>query len=104
MLYTIKRLNRTVNLDDDLVDKYCQYDILRDQPFSIIVRSKYGHCPTQEELSDEDLSIICNDVLLAELKTLALLPEAMSVIKQNYDTLYKQTQEGKLVEYKIYSS
>lgn len=85
MLYTIKRLNRTVDLNDDLVNKYCEYESLRDQPFSIVVRAKYGHCPTEGEVSDAELSELCNSVLLSELKAMALLPKAVSVIEEKYD-------------------
>lgn len=101
MLYKINRLNRTVDLDDILVNKYCEYETLRDQPFSIVIRSKYGHCPTKEELSDEELSKICNEVLFSELKALALLPKALSVVAENYDDFVKQTKENKIIKYSL---
>ena len=54
MKYFITRLDRTVELDDILVQKYCEYENLREQPFSIVIKSKFGHKPTKEEISDEE--------------------------------------------------
>lgn len=88
-------------MNDALVKKYCEYETLRDQPFSIVVRSKYGHRPTQEEASDEELSRICNEVLLSELKALALLPNAIAVIDNKFEELQKQTKDGKYAEYQV---
>ena len=101
MLYTIKRINRTVELNDDLVKKYLEYDELRDQPFSIIIRTQFGHAPTEAEISDKDLSILCNDILLSELKALALLPKAVSVVENNYKELKDSTELGEMKEYPL---
>ena len=95
MLYTISRINRTVDLDNDLVSKYLEYDELHEQPFSIVVRTKFGHSPTKEEISDADLSSLCNEILLSELKALALLPNALSAIN---DEFIKKTQAGELLK------
>lgn len=87
MKYTIERLHRTVELNDELVEKYCQYDELHDQSFSIVVRTKFGHIPTEEEVSNEELSKICNDILLEELKALSLLPQAVLFADEHKDLI-----------------
>ena len=97
MKFTIGRLERTVELDDALVKKYCEYDELREQPFSIVIRTKFGHKPTPEEISDDDLSKLCNEILLSELKALAMLPAAVSMV----DQLEEQTRKGELAEYNL---
>lgn len=98
MLYTIGRINRTVNLNDDLVSKYLEYDELHEQPFSIVIRTRFGHAPSETEISDDDLSALCNDVLLSELKALALLPKAISFIDNNYINYKEQSENGELIE------
>ncbi len=82
MKYTITKIERTVNLDDELVNKYTQYDELRDFLFSIRIKSQFGHKPTIEEISDENLSKICNEVLLDELRALVLLPKAITFVEK----------------------
>ncbi len=101
MLYTINRINRTVNLNDDLVNKYLEYDELHEESFSIVVRTKFGHAPTETEISDDDLSALCNEILLSELKALALLPKALLIIHDNYTTYKQKTENGELIEQQL---
>ncbi len=99
MKYEIKRLNRTVELNDELVEEYKKYDVLRDAPFSIAVRTRYGHAPAKDEISDKELSEFCNNVLLAELKAFTLLPGALKVVTTEDYT--QETKDGKLMEYQL---
>ncbi len=101
MLYQINRINRNVELDDELVNKYLEYDELHEQIFSIVIRSEYGHAPTVDEVSNEDLSALCNEVLFSELKALALLPKAIMKIYDNYEEYIKKSNDGELVEYQL---
>lgn len=101
MIYRINRIGRTVDLDDALVNKYTEYDELHEQSFSIAIRTKYGHNPSEEEVTDEDLSIFCNDILLTELKALALLPKAVMLIDNNYPAYKELTKNGDLIERQI---
>jgi len=101
MKYTIKRLNRTVELDDELVQAYCEYETLRDQPFAIVIRTKFGHNPTVSEISDKNLSVLCNEILLAEMKAFALLPKAIDFIKRKETELYYNAKTGKHAEYSL---
>ncbi len=88
MLYRIERIGRTVDLDDDIVNEYLKYESsLRDQPFSIAIRSTYGHDPSESEASDEELSALCNDILLSELKALVYMPEVLKVWEKHKDSL-----------------
>lgn len=80
MEYYISKLNRTVALNDELVQEYCKYDELREHSFSIVIKTKFGHNPSQEEISDEELSALCNQILFSELKAFSLLPKALSTI------------------------
>ena len=82
----IEKLGRSVELDDALVKEYEKYGPLTDSSFVIVLLSRYGHAPSEDELSDGELSQICNDVLLSELKTYTLVPETSSFQKR-YDLL-----------------
>lgn len=101
MIYKIDRINRTVALDDNLASKYREYDEIHDQMFAIAIRIRYGHVPTASEASDDELSKLCNDVLLTELKAMALLPKAVQVVEDNYDFYKKQSSNGVLVDLKM---
>lgn len=54
MLYNISKLNRTVELSDELVSEYTKHDELREHSFSIVVKAKFGHAPSADEISDEE--------------------------------------------------
>ena len=101
MQYTITKIGRTVTLDDKLVDKYTQYDELREHPFSIRIKSQFGHKPTIEEISDEELSKLCNEILLDELKALTLLPKAITVIEEKYKDIKDKTNTDTPFEYPL---
>ena len=96
MKYHIERLNRTVELYDRIVEEYTKYEKLRDQPFSIIVRNQFGHAPSQEEISDNDLSELCNEILLTELKAIAALPVTAQFIRQ-HENEYKESSDNNII-------
>ena len=54
MRYAIVKMGRAVSLDGKLVGEYAQYGELRECIFTIGVRSRFGHWPTPEEVSDEE--------------------------------------------------
>ena len=63
MKFDVVDLNRIVELDDEIVAEYCRYKPLSEDPFVIVAISEYGHEPTAQEVSDEELSKLCNEVL-----------------------------------------
>lgn len=85
MKYEITQLNRTVDLDDEIVKIYQEYSSLRENPFVIVILSTYECEPTEEDVSNEELSKLCNEVMLNELKTLSLLPKALAYIESHYE-------------------
>ena len=97
MKFEITQLNRTVELDDRLVEEYEKYENLRENSFIIAAIHQYGHKPTAKEISDSELSKLCNAVLFADLKTFALIPKALEFLEKNYE----QFTNGKIQEYKI---
>ena len=101
MRYTITRLSRTVNLDDELVNEYLKYDELREQPFAIVVRTKFGHAPTVEEVDDKDLSDLCNKILLNELTMLGELPKVIEKFEKHYEEIKEASKQGKLLDYRL---
>ena len=101
MEYFISRLDRTVDLDDMLVQKYCEYETLREQPFSIVIKSKYGHKPSKEEVSDKELSMICNEILLSELKVLGMLPNALHILQKHYDNIRNASHNGNCIDFPL---
>lgn len=94
MKYFIKHIGREVELNDEIVKVYQEYIVLRDNPFSIAARSKFGHSPSKEEMSDEELSILCNEVMLSELKTLEMMPK----VNQFLDNHFKEWTNGFMQE------
>ena len=101
MKYMISQLNREVELDDLLVNEYVKYDDLTEYNFVIVLVSKFGHLPTKEEISDEELSRICNKVLLNSLKMFTDLPEILLTIEKNLTLIESASQEGKLISLKL---
>lgn len=101
MVYNIARLNRTVILDDRLVQEYTKVDEIREQSFSIVIRSKFGHNPTKEEVSDAELSNLCNEILFSELKALSLLPNAISFVCNNYEEYKEKTANNIIFDYQV---
>ena len=101
MEYRIKKAGRTVNLNDELVEEYCKYDELRDAPFMIVIHSEYGMVPTEEEVSMEELSVLCNEVLLGELKALAMLPKAVQVITEHMGEWNEASRTRKYIKIKL---
>lgn len=67
---------------------------MRDQPFSIAVRFEYGHAPTEDEVSNEELSRICNETLLMELKVISIMPKLVECVDENYDYISQASKDG----------
>lgn len=101
MKYDIKKINRSVELDDNLVSEYTKYSELHEQSFTIIIRSTFGHAPTKEEINDADLSKMCNEILLSELQTMSLLPEALEIVDNHRKEIEMASKNDEFLEYKI---
>ena len=101
MKFTITQMNRTVELDDVLATEYEKYDDILEYPFVIALCIKYGDIPKNDEISDEELSSLCNDVLLEEMKCLSLLPKALEVMNLHRDELSKASQDGSFFSYEL---
>lgn len=97
MKYEIKALNRIAILNDELVEIYSQYRQLRDNPFVIRVISKYGYEPSVDELSEDDFSQLCNEVLLDELEFVISMPELSKIIEKYSAELKNATAHKRLV-------
>ncbi|MBR1853486.1 MAG: hypothetical protein IJ794_10165 [Lachnospiraceae bacterium] len=72
MLYTIQKINRTVELDDNLVDKYTQFKNIRDNLFVIAIalhyKESFTDSPNVPDISDEELSAFCNKTLAEDME------------------------------------
>lgn len=101
MKYDIKKINRSVELDDNLVSEYTKYSELYEQSFTIIIRSTFGHAPTKEEINDAELSKMCNEILLSELQTMSLLPEALEIVDNHRKEIEMASKNDEFLEYKI---
>lgn len=101
MKYDIKKINRSVELDDNLVSEYTKYSELHEQSFTIIIRSTFGHAPTKEEINDAELSKMCNEILLSELQTMSLLPEALEIVDNHRKEIETASKNNEFFEYKI---
>ena len=74
MEYFVEEINRSVELDNELANLFLQVDEPSDSLFLIQI---YGATPDASELTDEELSELCNSALLKELQMYALLPRIM---------------------------
>lgn len=102
MEYYIKELNRTVELDDNLVKKYEELEgPLRDAPFVLSTYFTYGYEPSEDEISNEKFSIFCNEVLCGEIETSLALPEVTDFIINNKDKIHKATKNGEFIDLNI---
>lgn len=103
MQYKMPRIGRTATLDDRLVSQYELYNgKLREAPFGIAMEFDFGHFPTCDEMSDEDFSEYCNEVLLDELKTCAKIPQLINFLeKGGSDALADAANHRELIEITI---
>ena len=53
MDYKIEKINRTITLNDDIVNEFRKYDKLRDSIFTIVLRSKYNGDFSEQKVSKE---------------------------------------------------
>lgn len=99
MKFELKKLGITVDLDDELYNEYSKYDDVRENNFGICIRCTYGD--NYKNISNEELSKLCNDVLLSDLKCLALLPKAIYKMGQ-YTNEHSDNDELVDIEYNIF--
>lgn len=101
MKYTISALNRSIELDDTLVNEYLKYDDIMECNFVLAVISKIGHLPKKEEISEEELSKLCNEVLLDDLKVMIDFPQIITTLERHLSDMNNATKTGTLLNYKI---
>lgn len=101
MKYNIKKINRSVELDDNLVSEYTKYSELHEQSFTIIIQTTFGHAPTKEEINDAELSKMCNEILLSELQAMSLLPEALKIVDNHREEIENVSKNKEILEYRI---
>lgn len=94
MNYFIKRINREVELDDTLIELYQEIKEIKDSLFTIVIFNEYGNYPTKDVVSDKELSLLCNECILNELKVWNILSKKISYI----ETHYKQWSNKELQE------
>lgn len=104
MKYLISKINRTVELDDKLVQEFSKYDELRDSIFTILLRSKYKNGLSESNVSSKELSSVCNEILLTELKAIADLPAALETYMNNLATFKKAANVNQCIEESVNES
>lgn len=101
MEYYIKHLNRKILLDDVIVSQYLKLESeLRDAPFIISLYSVYED-EEIKNLSDDDLSRFCNEVLLDEIQVDLDLPNVIETIVKNKDKFETASKNSELLECNI---
>ena len=100
MKYFISKLNRTVDLDDMLVQEFCKYDTLRDSIFTVLLRTKYHNNLSGSNVSNEELSSACNKILLDELKIIGGLPAIIQTYIDNIETFKNAAITNQCIEEK----
>lgn len=101
MKILIEQLNRTVELEDDLVRAYLEYSEIREYNLIIMLVSKYGHLPAEEEISDEELSRLFTEVLTDELKLYMDLPRILKTVMEYREEFIAASKAGTLLEIPI---
>ena len=85
MKYYIAKIDRDVELEDEIVEAYKQYGELHDSMFTLAIRGEYKRIPSKEELPDDVLSVLCNLVMINQMKALDMLPKALAYIESHYE-------------------
>jgi hypothetical protein len=98
MKYYIPEMDRTAELDDELVKEYCKHDSLRGNTFLVAFCMEYGKIPTRDEVSDDEFSEMCNELLADDIKCLAMLPAALAIINSNREEWHRKAAAGEFVE------
>ena len=98
MKYNIPKINRTVELDDTLVKEYEKYDKLTEHSFVIGILSTYNHKHNKEDVSDEELSELCNKILESDIKAYRYMPAIAEIIEENYAELDIAAEKGMCLE------
>ena len=83
MIFTMPKIGRTVELNDTIVSDYLKTvvpSIVSESPFILALKQDFGHFPTEDEMSSEELSKYCNNVLLQELRFSDSLPQISQFI------------------------
>ena|GEM_PF-5941951 len=86
MKYHIDKLNRDVELDDELVKIYTQYRPLRDSMLVLRLLLHYKDDDGIAKLSDGELSLFCNRALAEDFKNAINVAE---FVKNNKTILEK---------------
>ena len=94
MKYNIPKINRTVELDDALVKEYEKYDELKEHSFVIGILSTYSHKHSKEDVSDEELSELCNKILASDIEAYKYMPAITEIIEGNEDEIDIATEKG----------
>ena len=78
MIFRMPKIGRTVELDDQITSMYLKTvepSVMTESPFILAMKVDFGHYPSEAEMSAEELSKYCNNVLLQELEFSAALPK-----------------------------
>jgi hypothetical protein len=98
MKYYISKIDRTIELDDELMNEYCKYEDLRETTLLASIYMQYGKAPTKDEMSDEEFSKMCNEILYYQLKAVLLAPITLEKITQNREEWHRKAIDGEFVE------
>ncbi len=105
MLYKMEKIGRTVELNDELVSMYLKTvepSILTESPFILALKADFGKYPSAEEMSAEELSSYCNNVLLEELEFSMALPKIQTFLTSGGEKILRDaTLKKKAVRYSV---
>ena len=101
MYFNITRINKTVELDDELVKAYTKYKDLKERLFIIALRLHFGEIP--EDITDKELSYFCNNAIIRDLNNMRDDAIVMDFIRNNeyIEDYIKNPEEPVSCEIKI---
>lgn len=105
MKYFCTELKRTVELDDRLADFCFHVDEYGEErmniAFAMAAIETYGDVPVDFSVTQEELSALCNRVLLSEVQLIHDWPKIIQCINSNRDKFEQAAQTGELLDIDI---
>jgi hypothetical protein len=102
MVFKMPQIGRTVELDDAIVSEYVKTvepSIVTESPFILALKQDFGHYPNEDEMSFDELSKYCDNVLLQELQFSASLPKLTQFLASGgEDALRNASSQQKAVK------
>lgn len=83
MKFNLLKIGRTVDIDDNIAKEYQKFKDIRENLFLLNIYSEFGKYPNETEVTDSDLSLLCNKTLVEDLENMAIHGTAIKFLEEN---------------------